>query len=56
MDAEIFFPYSTRFSEDEQKIIQSYARKLAKKLPEGEDNFYLDKFLKNIDTIEKPTS
>ncbi|MDC0230656.1 hypothetical protein OAK19_01700 [Aureispira] len=49
MDDEIFFPYSTRFSETEQKIILSYARKLANQIPEGEDYLYLDKFLKNID-------
>jgi len=51
---EILFPYDTRFSEGEQKIILKHAKKLAAELPKDEPNFHLQQFLKKIDLIENP--
>ncbi|MCH2021720.1 MAG: hypothetical protein MK207_04495 [Saprospiraceae bacterium] len=53
IDDEIFYPYSTRFSEAEQRIILNHARKLAIQMHEEEDAMYLNKFLKNIDSKAK---
>ena len=56
MEDEILFPYETRFSKTEQAIILKHARKLSEEIPNAENYFHLQQFLKRIEAIENPAS
>lgn len=48
LNDEILFPYDTRFSEEEQKIILAHAQRLQKELPKDANYAELDFFFKKI--------
>lgn len=49
IESELFFPYDTRFSKEEQAIILNAAKKAAKELDKKEQNFNLNAFLKRFE-------
>lgn len=53
VESEIFFPYDSRFSEEEQAFILNQAKKVAKELSKKEQNFHLKAFLKRFEKKEK---
>ncbi len=49
IEAEIFFPYDSRFSQQEQAIILNQAKKAAQQLGKKQENFRLKSFLKRFE-------
>lgn len=52
LDSEILFPYNARFSSEEQTVILTNAKRVAKECSENKQNFYLKSFLKRIEMKE----
>lgn len=55
IESEIFFPYDSRFSKEEQAIILSKAKNVSQKLDKKQENFHLKSFLKRFEVKDKET-